>query len=104
MLNDPDIQKVNGLSRSPPQGNTNPQFTSVLPPTSQFAVKGDFEQLDVTRAFRDLDPPTDISKSLVQGFAEAVGLILKEIPKPERAKDLALSGEVALFKEIMSDW
>lgn len=99
-----DFQKTNGRGHHTPLplGNTNPQFTSVLPSTSPLDVKGDFGQVVVAGGIRDL--PAGIYQSTVPNVDKFIRIRLGALAEPVKARDLELAGEVALFREIMSDW
>jgi hypothetical protein len=110
-------QQSNGRDHSlPPQSNTNPQFSSVLPSTSVLEADK-ATQAQLVRGVQDL--PFVISDTSVEfrwaskaaygsniaptTTATAIASATASV-KSANAKDLEVAGEVALFREIMKDW
>lgn len=109
------------------QENTSSMFRSVLPSASMLEMKGDLSQQQLVHGIRNLplgmrDVPSDSAmieldcagsmqwmqtrsaideKASESGYAPATAVLPTASAK---AKDLELAGEVALFREIMSDW
>jgi hypothetical protein len=117
-------QQVNGVDHErPPQGNTDPQLSSVLPSASLLDRR---DQADLVRPIRDLphdlqriqpriggwivlgqSVPAHIRPSSEGSIPPVIPPLPSEhvAPFPHAgAMDLELAGEVALFREIMSDW
>lgn len=125
MFEESQSQQANGVAHKlPPQGNTNPRFSSVLPSTS-FLVRDQPSQAELVRAIRDLPPGlyevqpgigwipfSRLVLALARSPSEGGVQPLVRSPSAEdlvpfphvKAKDLELAGEVALFREITSDW
>jgi hypothetical protein len=122
MLEESLRQQANGVDQElPPQGNTNPLLSSVLPSTSFLEVE---DQADLLRPIRSLphrlqprigewialgrSVPAPVGGSREWGgVPPTVPLVPSEqvAPLPRaKAKDLELAGEIALFREIMRDW
>jgi hypothetical protein len=126
MLEEPLMleQQANGIDHElPPQGNTNPLHSSVLPSSSFLEVK---DQAELVRPIHDLPKEGQKIHPRISGWivlGRPVPAFVRpssEVPSPPAvpsvsseqfvphsdasAKDLELAGEVALFREIMSDW
>jgi hypothetical protein len=114
MLDEVQKRQANGVDRwRGPQGNTNPQLSSVLPSTSLVERITQAELIGRVHVIKDdtpsIDPePWSLHKLVLIAVHAAAERVPNEriltAPGLAKAKDLELAGEVALFKEIMSDW